>query len=162
MPTNDALDTWSLDREIVLSGVFAAAREEVYQAWTDPGQLASWFCPEGFTTETIAIDVRPGGVWRFVYVAPDAGRYDNRVTYLRLEAPSLLVFDHGPDEDDDPHRFRVTITIDAQSDGKSVLTLRQLHPTKEQRDGTIGFGAVEIGYTTLDKLAAHLATRAAR
>jgi hypothetical protein len=34
--------------------------------------------------------------------------------------------------------------------------MRQLHPTKEQRDAGIGFGAVEFGYQTLDKLARHL------
>jgi uncharacterized protein YndB with AHSA1/START domain len=50
----------------------------------------------------------------------------------------------------------VTITFDAQSNGKTVLTLRQLHPTKELRQVKIGFGAVEIGNGTLDKLAEHL------
>jgi hypothetical protein len=37
-----------------------------------------------------------------------------------------------------------------------VITLRQLHPSKAQRDGTIGFGAVELGYQTLDKMDAYL------
>ena len=41
--------------------------------------------------------------------------------------------------------------------GKRCVTLRQLHPTKAQRDAGIGFGAVEFGYQTLDKLATHLA-----
>lgn len=48
------------------------------------------------------------------------------------------------------------MTFDAQSDGKTVLTLRQLHPTKAQRDAGVGFGAVEFGYQTLGKLARHL------
>jgi len=43
-----------------------------------------------------------------------------------------------------------------ESDGKTVVTLRQLHPTKAQRDAGIGFGAVEFGYQTLDKLAQHV------
>jgi hypothetical protein len=43
-----------------------------------------------------------------------------------------------------------------QSDGKTVITLRQLHPTKAQRDAGIGFGAVEFGYQTLEKLAQHV------
>jgi hypothetical protein len=34
--------------------------------------------------------------------------------------------------------------------------MRQLLSTKEQRDASIGFGAVELGYQTLDKLARHL------
>jgi uncharacterized protein YndB with AHSA1/START domain len=50
----------------------------------------------------------------------------------------------------------MTITFDEQSDGKTVITLRQLHPTKAQRDATIGFGAVEYGYQTLEKLARHV------
>jgi uncharacterized protein YndB with AHSA1/START domain len=53
------------------------------------------------------------------------------------------------------------ITFDEQSDGKTVITLRQLHPTKEQRDATIGFGAVEFGYQTLEKLAQHIAALSA-
>jgi hypothetical protein len=48
------------------------------------------------------------------------------------------------------------VTFDEQSDGKCVLTMRQLHPTKEQRDAGIGFGAVELGYQTLGKLAKHV------
>ncbi|MEP7046740.1 MAG: ATPase, partial [Ilumatobacteraceae bacterium] len=50
----------------------------------------------------------------------------------------------------------VTIILDEQADGKTVLTLRQLHPTVEQRDAGIGFGAVELGLQTLQKLAHHL------
>jgi phosphotransferase system IIB component len=53
-------------------------------------------------------------------------------------------------------RLRVTVTFDEQSDKKTVVTIRQLHPTKAQRDATVGFGAVEIGYQTIDKLEEHL------
>jgi hypothetical protein len=34
--------------------------------------------------------------------------------------------------------------------------MRQLHPTVEQRNAGIGFGAVELGMQTMDKLARHL------
>jgi uncharacterized protein YndB with AHSA1/START domain len=117
------------------------------------GQITQWFSPEGFQNETLEIDIRPGGRWRFVYVGPDGTRYENRMVFLRTEAPRLLEIHHGSDIDDDPARSRVTVTFDAQSNGKTVLTMRQLHPTAEQRNAGIGFGAVEIGITTLDKLA---------
>jgi hypothetical protein len=39
------------------------------------------------------------------------------------------------------------------------MTMRQLHPTVEQRKAMIAFGAVELGYQTLDKLAQHLAAQ---
>jgi uncharacterized protein YndB with AHSA1/START domain len=151
---------WALDREIVLSRVIAAPRSLVFKAWTDPEHLPRWFGPAGFRVETHEIDIRVGGRWRFVFFGPDGTRYDNRMVFLKIEAPRLLEMDHGTDKDDDPGRFRVIVTFDEQSDGKTVLTLRQLHPTKAQRDAGIGFGAVEFGYQTLDKLAKHLATMA--
>lgn len=147
---------WSLDREIVLSRVFEAPRERVFAAWTKAEHLTRWFGPKGFTTTTHECDVRIGGRWRFDMTGPDGKVWDNRVVFLEIDAPERLVFDHGSDKDDDERRFRVTITFDEQSDKKTVVTMRQLHPTKAQRDAGVGFGAVEIGYTTLDKLAEHL------
>jgi uncharacterized protein YndB with AHSA1/START domain len=152
----DSRRTWALDREIVLSRVIAAPRERVFQAWSDPKQITQWFGPDGFKTESLECDIRAGGRWRFVYTGPDGTRYENRMVFLRVEAPQLIEIEHGSDKDNDPARFHVTVTFDAQSDGKTVLTMRQLHPTKEQRDATIGFGAVEFGYQTLGKLARHL------
>lgn len=152
----DPRRTWSLDREIVLSRVIAAPIERVFRAWTDPEQIVRWFGPTGFTLESLECDIRPGGRWRFVYTGPDGTRYDNRMVFLQIEAPRLIEMEHGSDKDDDPARFHVTVTFDAQSDGKTVLTMRQLLPTKAQRDGAIGFGAVELGYQTLGKLARHL------
>jgi len=152
----DTRKTWALDREIVLSRVIAAPREHVFQAWTDPTQIVQWFGPDGFTVESLECDIRPGGRWRFVFTGPDGRRWDNRMVFLRVEAPGLIEFEHGSDKDDDPARFHVTVTFDAQADGRTVLTLRQLHPTKAQRDAGIGFGAVELGYQTLGKLARHL------
>ncbi len=156
--------TWSLDREIVLSRVFEAPRALVYDAWTQPDHLTKWFCPKGFTTTTREIDVSVGGKWRFDMVAgptnpmkvPNGTIFGNRIVFLEMRAPELLVFDHGSDKDDDETRFRVTVTFDEQADKKTVVTMRQLHPTKEQRAAGVGFGAVEIGYTTIDSLADYL------
>ncbi len=148
---------WSLDREIVLSRVFDAPRDLVFDAWTREEHLSKWFGPKGFTTTTHECDVRVGGRWRFEMRAPNGQVFPNRVTFLEVKRPERLVFDHGSDkDDDDDKRFRVTITFDEQSNGKTVVTLRQLHPTKASRDAKIAFGAVEIGNTTMDKLEAHL------
>lgn len=154
--SSSPLDSWELDREIVLSRVIAAPRELVFKVWTDPQHLPMWFGPEGFKVETHEIDIRVGGQWRFVFVGPDGTRYDNRMVFLKIEPPRLLEMNHGADTDDDPNRFRTIVTFDEQSNGKTVVTLRQLHPTKAHRYGAIGFGAVEFGYQTLDKLARHV------
>lgn len=151
-----AATTWALDREIVLARVFDAPRDLVFRAWTERGNIDKWFGPKGFTCVTHEMDVQVGGKWRFDLIAPNGHKFDNRIVFLDIASPERLVFDHGSDKDDDPGKFRVTVTFDAQGDGKTVVTLRQLHPSKQQRDATIGFGAVELGYQTLDKLAEHL------
>jgi uncharacterized protein YndB with AHSA1/START domain len=150
---------WPLDLEIVLTRLIDAPRALVYAAWADPAQIQMWFGPAGFAVETHEMDLRPGGRWRFDMVAPDGTRYSNRMVFLRLEEATFIEVEHGEDKDDDPGRFRTLITFDEQDNGKTVLTLRQMHPTKQQREWAIGFGAVEYGLQTLQKLADHVASR---
>lgn len=160
-PSNAAASPWGgwpLDREIVITRVIKAPRSLVYAAWTDPEQIVKWFGPDGMAIETREIDLAPSGVWRFDMVAADGTRYTNRMVFRRMEAPALIEVDHGTDKDDDPDRFKMLVTFDEQSDGKTVLTLRQMHPTSERRTWAIGFGAVEYGGQTLGKLARHVET----
>ena len=156
-PAVSAWRDWPLDREIVLGRVIDAPRTLVYAAWTDLHQIQEWFGPEGMAIETREIDLTPGGVWRFDMVARDGTRYDNRMTFLRMEAPALIEVEHGSDQDIDPDKFRMLVTFDEQEDGKTVLTLRQMHPSRERREWAIGFGAVEYGGQTLANLAFHVA-----
>ncbi len=148
---------WPLDREIVISRLVDAPRALVYAAWADPDQIQLWFGPAGLAIETKEIDLRPGGLWRFDMVMEDGTRYTNRMAFLRMEEGALIEVEHGADQDNDPGRFRMLVTFDEQSNGKTVITLRQMHPSRAQRDTSIGFGAVEFGGQTLDKLAAHVA-----
>ncbi len=154
--------SWDIEREVVLSRVLDAPRERVFRAWTEAERIGAWFAPRDFACRIRHADIRVGGALRFDFVGANGVVYDNRITFLEITAPSRLVFDHGADRDDAPDVFRVTITLDAQSNGKTVLTLRQLHPTKARRDAVIGFGAVEIGNGTMDKLAEYLAGEPAR
>ncbi len=43
----------------------------VWEAWTDPKQVALWWGPNGFSTTIEQMDVRPGGVWKQVLHGPD-------------------------------------------------------------------------------------------
>jgi uncharacterized protein YndB with AHSA1/START domain len=157
-PTMTDPSTWALDREIVLVRVFDAPREAVFAAWIEEEAFCQWFGPDGFTCTVREMDVREGGRARFDMVSREGTTFTNRFDYLEVVPGKRLVMHHGSDVDDDPTRFRVTLTFDEQGDGKTVLTLRQLHPTAEQRDAGIGFGAVELGLQTMQKLARHLGT----
>lgn len=158
MTANQSYANGELDREIVLSRVINAPVERVYRAWVEPDSMFKWFGPAGYRCDAPAQnEARVGEVRRFVMTGPDGQRWDSRMTFLEVIPNQRLVFDHGSDIDDDPKRFQMTVTFDRQDDGKTVLTLRQLHPSKSQRDWGIGFGAVERGYETLEKLSEFVA-----
>ena len=153
------LDTWSLDREVVLVRVLNHPREKVFAAWMDPEALTAWYGPAGLDIESHEADIREGGLWRFDMVGSFEGkeqRFASLMRFLEIVPNERIVMDYGTPDPHDPDRFRVTVTFDAQGDGKTVLTLRQLHPTSERRRFVIGFGAVEYGMQTLDGLAAWL------
>lgn len=146
------------DREIVLSRDFDAPRELVFQAYTDPRHTANWWGPDGFTNTVHEMDVRPGGMWRFIMHGPDGKDWSNRVTYREVTGPERLVYDHGDDVDNDPGAFHVTITFDDLGGGRTRVTQRMLFATAAQREGVISFGAIELGKQTMRKLAEYLPT----
>ena len=153
------LDTWSLDREIVLVKVLSHPREKVFAAWMDPEALAEWYGPAGISIENLEADIREGGLWRFDMVGVFEGReqrFPNLMRFREIVPNERIVMDYGTPDPGDPDLFRVTVTFDVQDDGKTVLTMRQLHPSRERRQVVIGFGAVEYGQQTLDGLAAWL------
>ncbi len=152
-------ETWPRDREIVLVKLLDHPRDKVFAAWTNPEALAEWYGPSGLSIETHKADIHEGGVWRFDMVGMFEGReqrFPNLMHFLEIVPNERIVVDYGTPAPDDPHRFRMMVTFDEQSDGKTVLTMRQLHPSRERRQAVIGFGAVEYGLQTLDGLAAWL------
>ena len=154
------LDTWSLDREIVLTRLFSHPPERVFAAWTNPAALAEWYGPAGLKIETHEADIREGGLWRFDMVGLFEGeerRFPNLMCFLEIVPSRRIVANYGTPEPGDPERFRMTITFDEQPNGGTLLTLRQLHPTRERREAVIAFGAVGYGLQTLHGLSEWLA-----
>lgn len=140
------------DREITGTRVFDAPRELVWKAWTDPQHVAHWFGPNGFTTTTSEMDVRPGGYWRFVMHGPDGTDYPNEIHYLEVVKPERLVYEHGP-----VPKFHVTVTFE-EHDGKTTLTMRSLFESAGIRDQVVEErGAIEGMHQTLGRLADYLA-----
>ena len=157
MTTIDPAATSTADREIVLTREFDAPREMVFRAYTDPAHVPHWWGPNGFSVTVHQMDVRPGGMWRFTLHGPDGTDYPSRIVYHEVSPPERLVFLHGEDVDDDPGAFHVTVTFDDLG-GRTRLTSRMVFATAAQRAGVEQFGAVELGYQTLERLAAYLRT----
>jgi uncharacterized protein YndB with AHSA1/START domain len=155
----EALSSTASEREIVISRVFAAPRELVWDAMTDPQQVVKWWGPRGFTTTIEEMNVRPGGVWKHVMHGPDGTDYPNRSIFTEVVKPERIVYTHGGSKKGGPAvQFVATWTFDVVEDGKTRLTVRQVYPSAEMRD-TIArvYGAVEGGRQTLARLSEHLA-----
>ena len=151
-------DAATLEREVVMARLVDADPATAFRAWTDPDQIVQWFGPAGFDIVSHDIDIREGGVWVFDMVAPDGTVFPNRMEFLTVRPDSLIEFLHGGGEGD-PDTFRMRVSFDAQDNGKTAVTLRQMHPTAERRRVVVGFGAVEFGAQTWDKFAAHVARK---
>lgn len=143
----------SADREIVITRAFDAPRDLVFEAWTNPKHLPHWWGPRGFTNTTQEIDIRHGGVWRYIMHGPDGVDYNNRIVFDEIVKPERLAYTHGSDEQ--PDQFRVTVNFSEQG-GKTTLTLRMVFPSAEECNKVKQYGAVEGGNQTLDRLSEHL------
>lgn len=147
------------DREIVISRTINASRELVFEAWTKPEHLGLWWGPTGFTNTFLDIDVRPGGMWRFIMHGPDGIDYPNRIVYNEVVKPERLVYTHGGEDENDPGQFQVIVTFD-ESYGSTLLTMRSIFPSAAERDKVVNeYSAIEGGNQTLDRLEELLANR---
>jgi uncharacterized protein YndB with AHSA1/START domain len=74
-----------------------APPEAVFDAFTDPVQLASWWgSPDTYRT-TWQLDLRPGGAWSSEPKNVSDGRIERvHGEYLELDRPRLLVFTWKP------------------------------------------------------------------
>ncbi|HEY0743103.1 MAG TPA: SRPBCC family protein [Chryseosolibacter sp.] len=148
----------SAERELVMVRTFNAPRKLVFEVWTDPKHLDAWWGPKGFTNVTKEMDVRPGGVWRYMMHGPDGVDYPNRITFIEVVKPEKLLFTHGDDIDNDPNAFTTTVIFREIGRDKTEITMTQVFNTKEQRDMLVEqFGAIEAGKQTMDKLVQYLA-----
>src|SRR5438132_1220647 len=151
---NERSDAAATDqaRLITATRVFDAPRELVFDMWTDPKHIARWWGPNGFTNTIEVMDVRPGGVWKFVMHGPDGRDYDNKIVYVEVVRPERLVYDHvsGP-------LFHATVTF-ADEGGKTKVDVRMLFESAALRDKVAEeFGAVEGLQQTLNRLGEELA-----
>ena len=71
--SNQLTVTTPSDREIVMTRVFDAPRDLVFEAHTSCEHMSHWWGPRRYEIGSCEIDFRPGGKWRIVHRSPDGG-----------------------------------------------------------------------------------------
>jgi uncharacterized protein YndB with AHSA1/START domain len=132
---------------------FAAPRELVYRAHTDPELLAQWIGPRRLTTHVERLDVRDGGTWRFVQRDTDGSEYGFHGVFHGLPSPERIVqtfeFEGAPG-----HISLDALTLE-EHDGRTTLRTHSVFQSVEARDAMVGAGmetGVQEGYDRLDEL----------
>jgi uncharacterized protein YndB with AHSA1/START domain len=127
----------SKQRELVITRIFDAPRELVWNAWTKPEQIMRWWGPKGFTSPVSKIDLRVGGLYLNCMRSPEGKDFWSKGVFREIVAPERLVMtDSFADEkgntvpashyglsDDTPLEMLITVIFE-EHDGKSKLTLK--------------------------------------
>ncbi len=140
--------------EIRIARIYDAPVRAVWNAWTDPEQVAQWWGPRGFTLTTHSKDLRPGGHWNYTMHGPDGVDYSNTTQYFVVEECAKLVYDHGG-SDVRPPLFRVSVEF-AEIDGKTRMEMSMTLATPEAAAETRKFIKKAGGDATWDRLAEYL------
>jgi uncharacterized protein YndB with AHSA1/START domain len=137
------------NREFMNTHVFAASRERVFRAWSDPKEISQWWGPKGFTNSFDIFDFKAGGQWKFTMHGPDGKDYPNESVFEEILPPSRIVLRHL----NFPF-FRLTATFE-EFEGKTLLSWQMLFEEVAHYETVKPF-AVLGNRQNLEKLEAHL------
>ena len=145
------------DRELVAKRTFDGPARIVFEAWTKPELIMRWWTPESFGISFLSCetDVRTGGSYRFVFghaASEQPMAFFGR--YIEVTPPSRLVWTNEEAEDG-----AVTTVTFEEKDGKTLVVVHDLYPSKEALDGAIASestGAWPEQFEALDQVIAAL------
>lgn len=81
-----------MNKELLITHLFDASPELVFQAWTDPEHLQHWYAPDGCTIAFKSIDVREQGTFHSCIYDPVHGECRIKGSYTEVKSPEKLVF----------------------------------------------------------------------
>lgn len=118
--------TEAAQRELVITRVFDAPRELVFQMWTDPQHLAKWWGPRDYPVGPLSMDARPGSKWRNCLMS-NAGDMSlwHSGTFREVVPPKRLVFTFRWEEEGERGMENVVTITFTEQNGKTLMNFRQ-------------------------------------
>ena len=119
-----------------------------------------WGCADS-TLPVCEIDLRPGGLWRYLMHMPDGSDHPFKGVYREIARPERLVYTECYDVPSvGSPEWLTTVTFEGYN-GKTKVTSTCLHSSKEARDGHLNSGMEAGAAQTFRKLAEYVASLAA-
>ena len=135
--------TLPTDEQILITREFDAPKHLVYKAWTTPELVKRWWNAKRGEVTIAEIDLRVGGVWRYVMVADGGfevgfhGEYREIVPNERIVSTEVY---EGMPQGDGPEQGTLNTATFTEADGRTTLTVLVQAPSKEIRDAIIDSG----------------------
>ena len=147
------------EREVVVTRTFDAPARLVFEAWSKPELFKKWWVPRsmGMTLRSCELDVRTGGKYRLVFGDDPANPMAFFGKYLEVVPNKRIVWTNEESGD----AGSVTTVTFEERDGKTLLVMSELYPSKEALDaaGTGAQEAMNESFGQLDELLAELSAR---
>src|SRR5579871_5754866 len=77
--------------EVRLTRDFDAPRDLVFKVWTDPAHIPQWWGPKYLTTVVDKMDLKTGGMWRFIQHDPQGNEFGFHGVYHAIVSPERIV-----------------------------------------------------------------------
>lgn len=142
--SNISIDTSRVDEAvIIMTRMFDAPIDKVWDCFTKPEHVRTWFGGAGFQNPVCEMDVRPGGIWRHVMVPPNGQRFELEYVYVEVKKPTRLVWqssDFGKRKQGPPAN-RTDVTLEDHGDRTKWTMKATFQNAAEARH------AVSMGYT---------------
>jgi uncharacterized protein YndB with AHSA1/START domain len=149
------------ETEILITREFNAPRHLVYKAYTTPELVRRWWAGRRGQMTIAEIDLRVGGMWRFVMTSSEGFEVAFHGTYREIVPDERLV--HTEVYEAMPDAEAVNTLTFAETDGRTTLTVLVDCGTREVRDGMMASG-MEVGmqeaYDLIEQIAIELAEEA--
>jgi uncharacterized protein YndB with AHSA1/START domain len=118
-----------------LRRTFAAPREKVFRAWTDPEELKTWWGPEGYATPSAEVDLRVGGKYRLgMMKLPNGEIFYLSGIYREVRPPERLVYTWCWEAEPELGETLVTVEFLKVGNSTEVLLTHEFFPTEKARD----------------------------
>lgn len=146
--------------EITITRDVKAPPALVYRTFSEPDLLAQWLGPRGLTMKLDQYDLRHGGSWRFVHVAPDGTEHGFRGCFhgeASVEAGITQTWEY---EGAPRHVSLEKVTFE-ELPGGTRIHMSSVHQTVEARDAHLASGmeeGVRESFERMDELVARLSS----
>jgi uncharacterized protein YndB with AHSA1/START domain len=138
---------------LVVSRVFPAPRERVFQAWSSAEHLRHWFCPAGYSVPEARVEFRVGGAFDICMRSPEGVDHWTRGRYTEIVPHTRLVIDMHAVAEPDRRLFRAyTVVTLADDPGGTRLEVTQSYTVLDPAAAPMIQGASQGWSQTLDRL----------